>query len=131
MPSRTTYLLILLAAVVLVFTGCTSSKDHDQPTGPTGEVTLTIEAHPSTISADGESQLVVFTEMRQGGEPVADSTEIILLRTIGSLGRGIVYTQDGVALDTLTSDTVAGSGWLIAYSQGIRDSVEIMFTETP
>jgi hypothetical protein len=36
-----------------------------------------------------------------------------------------------VALDTLTSDTIAGSGWLIAYAQGRRDSTEIMFTLSP
>jgi hypothetical protein len=53
---------------------------------------------------------------------------VILLNTMGSLGRGIIYTRNGTALDTLTSDTTAGSGWLIAYSGGLRDSAEVMFT---
>jgi hypothetical protein len=92
------------------------------------EITLSVEAQPRTVTADGISHLVVFTEMRLGGNAVADSTEIILLNTMGTLGKGVVYTHSGVALDTLTSDTTAGLGWLIACANGLRDSVQITFT---
>ena len=75
--------------------------------------------------------MVVFVEMRRDGDPVADSTQIILLHSVGTLGRGVVYTSSGIALDTLTADSIAGTGWLIACSQGLRDSVPITFTPLP
>jgi hypothetical protein len=113
---------------LLLLTGCTSPKSSSNPVSPGSTLALSVEARPQTVPADGASRLVVFAELRHGGEAVADSTEIILLNTIGTLGRGIVFTYAGVALDTLTSDTTAHSGWLIAYSGGLRDSVEITFT---
>jgi hypothetical protein len=69
--------------------------------------------------------------MREDGAPVADSTQVILLHSVGTLDRGVLYTSGGIALDTLTTDTVVASGWLIACSQGLRDSVRIVFTPLP
>jgi hypothetical protein len=117
--------------VVLVVSGCTSPADDQPPTGPGPELNLSVEAQPPAIPADGASHLVVFVELMLGDDPVSDSTEVILLNTIGTLGSGVLYTRNGVALDTLTSDTTAGSGWLIAYAQGRRDSTEVMFTLSP
>jgi hypothetical protein len=119
--------VLLSVFCFLLLSGCTSPKNDKNPvTQP--DIVLGVEAQPQAILADGTSHLVVFIEMRSGQAAVSDSTEIILLNTIGSLGSGIVYTHAGVALDTLTSDTTAAVGWLIAYSQGVRDSVEITFT---
>jgi len=123
--------IFLLIGITVLIIGCTSTDDNNKPTGPTPEIALSVEAQPATIPANGVSRMVVFVEMMQGDEPVADSTQVILLNTIGTLGKGVVYTYNGVALDTLASDTIAGSGWLIAYANGRRDSVEIMFTESP
>jgi hypothetical protein len=115
--------------VAILFGACTTAKnDHSNPVQSNSTITLTVQVEPSSIPADGSSRSTVFVEIMRGDDPVNDSTEVILLRTIGSLGRGIVYTHNGTALDTLTSDTTAGSGWLIAYSGGVRDSAEIMFT---
>jgi hypothetical protein len=119
-----------LSVLLVIFVGCTSPA-NDNPQGPGPELNLSVEAQPSAIPANGTSHLVVFVELLNGTEPVSDSTEVILLNTIGTLGRGVVYTRNGVALDTLTSDTAAGSGWLIAYAQGRRDSAEVMFTDLP
>ena len=124
-------LIALLAAVMMVFSGCTSTDDDNKPTGPTPEILLSVAAQPPMIPANGISRMGVFVEMKQGERPIADSTQVILMNTIGTLGKGVVYTFNGVALDTLASDTIAGSGWLIAYASGKRDSVEIMFTESP
>ncbi|MFZ5432453.1 MAG: hypothetical protein ACOZB3_01645 [Calditrichota bacterium] len=124
---RTGFPILIALSALLLVSGCTSPND-DNPTGPLPELSLSVEAQPPTIPANGSSRLVVFTELRLGDQPVADSTEVILLNSIGVLQRGILYTHGGVALDTLLSDTIAGAGWLVAYSQGIRDSVEIFFT---
>jgi len=123
---------ILLAVGVACFlAGCSTPADDDGPTGPEPTIALSVEAQPQAIPANGNSRLVVFTEVRRGDQAVADSTEVVLLNSMGTLQHGIVYTHGGVALDTLTSDTSAGTGWVIAYTQGVRDSVEIMFTEVP
>ena len=125
------WLVALISVAGILLAGCTSPADDNNPTVPGPELNLSVEAQPSAIPANGTSHLVVFVELLLGEEPVSDSTEVILLNTIGTLGRGVVYTRNGVALDTLTSDTSAGSGWLIAYAQGRRDSTEIMFTANP
>lgn len=125
---RNSVAILLLAALLAVLAaGCTSPND-DNPTGPQPSLSLSVEARPAAIPANGMSRMVVFTELKRGDNAVSDSTEVILLNTIGRLGRGIVYTRGGVALDTLTSDTTAGLGWIVAYAQGVRDSIEIMFT---
>lgn len=123
--------LAILAALsaLLILGGCTSSDDGT-PSGPSPQITVSVEAQPQAVPADGASRIVVFTEVRQGENAAADSTEVILLNTIGTLQQGIIYTRGGVALDTLTSDTLAGSGWIIAYAQGTRDSVDILFTSS-
>jgi hypothetical protein len=127
--SKSTLCIVLSLSVAILFGACTTAKnDHSNPVQSNSTITLTVQVEPSSIPADGSSRSTVFVEIMRGDVPVNDSTEVILLRTIGSLGRGIVYTHNGTALDTLTSDTTAGSGWLIAYSGGVRDSAEIMFT---
>jgi hypothetical protein len=131
MNSRVLVTIFAVAFCSAFLWSCSSPKtDSSNPVIPPTTVTLGIEAQPAMIPADGSSRLVVFVEMKQGDEAVADSTQVILLNSMGSLGRGIIFTRAGVALDTLTSDTSAGLGWLIAYAAGVRDSVEIMFTST-
>ncbi len=121
--------VILLMVLTIWFVSCTSPTDtNDDTPDATDTYSLTVEARPSAIPADGFSHTTIFVEYRVNGEPVVDSTRIILLNPMGTLNAGTIYTFGGVALDTLTSDTVAGLGWLVAYADGIRDSAEIMFT---
>jgi hypothetical protein len=120
--------LILAACFIgLALWSCTSPTDSKVEPDPVIETYISVEARPSAIPANGTSRLVIFTEYRLNGEPVPDSTRIILLNTIGTLGRGELYTQDGIAIDTLTSDTVVALGMIYAVSSGVRDSVEIAF----
>lgn len=121
---------LLLIAMAFIWTACTAPTDPEPDNTLSEDTTiLTIQALPAAIPADGVSKATVFVEFRINGEPVADSTRIIVLNSVGTLANGTVYATGGVAIDTLTSDTVAGLGWLIAYSDGVRDSIEIMFTE--
>ena len=121
--------VLLLYALLLTVVSCTSptASQDEQPNTQDSRV-LSVEALPDAIPADGVSTMTIFVEYRVNGEPVADSTRIILLNPMGTLAAGTIYTADGVALDTLTADTVAGLGWLMAYADGVRDSIEIMFT---
>jgi hypothetical protein len=124
-----TILLICLGLLMIGCTSTTSSNDDNQQ--PQTVLRLSVEAQPSSITADGISHMVIFTEFFKNNQPIEDSSEVILLNTIGTLGSGRLYTHAGIALDTLRSDTTAGMGWIIAYAQGIRDSAEIMFTARP
>jgi hypothetical protein len=121
-------ILVLSLALVWVVS-CTAPTESNTETPYSEDVySLNVQAAPSAIPADGASQLTVFVEYRINDEPVADSTRIILLNPMGTLSAGTIFTFGGVALDTLTADTLAGLGWLVAYSDGHRDSTEIMFT---
>jgi hypothetical protein len=121
------HLLITGLAGLLIWS-CTSptNSNEDEP-DPVITSYLSVEASPDAIPADGTSQTVIFTEFRQNGEAVPDSTRIILLNTIGTLGLGELFTMDGIAIDTLTSDTVVALGMIYAIADGLRDSVEIAF----
>lgn len=119
------FLLIGLAG--LLIWSCTSPTDSNDEPEPIVSSSLTIEAQPAAIPADGMSKMVILAEYRLNGEAAPDSTRIILLNTVGTLGHGEVYTQDGIAIDTLTSDTVVTLGMVFAIASGVRDSVEIAF----
>jgi hypothetical protein len=122
--------LVVFFCLGLMVMGCSSPTKSNDVTTPTLPVLkLSVEAEPASIVADGNTRMVVFVELLQDNLPIADSTEIILLNTMGTLGLGRIYSHAGVALDTLKSDTTAGMGWIIAYALGLRDSAEIMFTE--
>ncbi|MBI5060304.1 hypothetical protein HZB60_11055 [candidate division KSB1 bacterium] len=121
---------IVVSALALIAWSCAPQEDETEPGNPNGPVlTISVEAQPWSVPADGESQIVIFVECFEAGHPVADSTEIVLLNTIGTLQSGTLLTQGGIALDTLTADSAAALGMVIAYTQGVRDTVEIMFTE--
>jgi hypothetical protein len=109
--------------------GCKSAPENKTITGPQTQLSVSMEARPSAVPANGSSRIVVFTQVSSDGVPASDSTQVILLNTIGTLKHGTLYTLNGIALDTLVSDTMAGSGWIIAYARGARDSVEVMFTQ--
>ncbi len=122
--------LISISLLALLFAqGCAPADDDETQSEPVSEYDISIEIRPWTLPSDGISKGVVFVELRKQGQSVNDSTQVILLNTGGTLRSGIIYTSGGVALDTLTADTVAGLNWIIAYSHGIRDSAEVQFSE--
>ncbi len=121
--------ILALCALLTWVVSCTSPTDpNTDPPDTQLTRTLNVEAQPSAIPANGIARTTIFVEYRVNGNPVPDSTRIILLNPMGVLAAGTIYTLGGVALDTLTADTIAGLGWLIAYADGVRDSTEIMFT---
>jgi hypothetical protein len=119
--------LFIAGLAGLMLLSCTSPTDSKDDPIPVLETYISVEARPSAIPANGTSKLVIFTEFRINGEAAPDSTRIILLNTIGTLGRGELFTQDGIAIDTLTSDSTVALGMIYAVSSGVRDSVEVAF----
>jgi hypothetical protein len=124
---KRSFLLIGLAG--FLFWSCTSPTDSndDEETEPIVTSYLDIEAQPAAVPADGTSKLVILAEYRLNGEAAPDSTRIVLLNTIGTLNYGEIYTSGGLAIDTLTADTVVALGKVYAIVSGVRDSVEIAF----
>lgn len=121
---------LLLSLLALFAWGCAPAEDTPDADHNSGsQLTISLEAQPWSIPADGTSRIVLFAECRLNGAAIADSTEIIFLNTIGTLRSGVVLAHSGVALDTLVADSTAALGYVIAYCQGVRDTVEIMFTQ--
>lgn len=119
--------LLTLSLVWIV--SCTAPTESTDDTTQSEDVySLSVQALPSAIPADGVSTMTIFVEYRINDLPVADSTRVILLNPMGTLAAGTIYTMGGVALDTLRADSAAGIGWIVAYADGLRDSTEIMFT---
>jgi hypothetical protein len=122
--------VIMLGLAGLLVWSCTSPTKSDDEPEPIVSTYLSIEAQPAAIPANGTSTMVILAEYRINGEAAPDCTRIILLNTIGTLGRGEVFTQDGIAIDTLTSDTIVTLGMVYAIAAGVRDSIEIAFEPT-
>ena len=120
-------LLVIAGLCALLIWSCTSPTSSEEPEDTSSGAVMSVEARPGRVPADGVSTMVIFAEFRENGLPVPDSTRIILLNTIGTLGQGELYTQDGIVLDTLTADTVEALGLVIAVASGVRDSVEVVF----
>lgn len=118
--------LVFIAALLFVIIGCTSPTEEDGENIPTG-IVLSVNAVPSTLIADGQSEAVIFCEVQRDGDWVPDSTQVLLFQTLGNLKGGTVLTSQGVALDTLVSDTLSGICQVIAYVEGQRDTVEVIF----
>jgi hypothetical protein len=118
---------ILITASLFVIIGCTSpTKENSEEGEPIG-IVLSVNAVPMALTADGQSEAVIFCEVRRGGTWASDSTQVILFQTMGRLKGGTVLTSQGVALDTLVSDTLSGICQVIAYVEGERDTVEVIF----
>ncbi|MBU1707288.1 hypothetical protein KKB28_05165 [bacterium] len=120
------FALFFIAALLFVIIGCTSPTDEESESIPTG-VTLSLNAVPMTLAANGRSEAIIFCEVQRNGDWIADSTQVLLFQTLGRLKCGTALTSQGVALDTLVSDTLSGICQVIAYVEGQRDTVEIIF----
>lgn len=120
------FALFFIAALLFVIIGCTSPTDEESDSVPTG-VTLSLNAVPMTLAANGRSEAIIFCEVQRNGDWIADSTQVLLFQTLGRLKCGTALTSQGVALDTLVSDTLSGICQVIAYVEGQRDTVEVIF----
>ena len=120
------YSLLFVVAAILFAAGCTSPTDENKDNNGTG-IVLSINAVPQIIAANGISEAVIFVEVQRDGAYVPDSTQVLFFQTLGRLKDGRAFTYQGVALDTLVSDTTAGTSAVIAYLEGQRDTVAVIF----
>ncbi|MFQ6058458.1 MAG: Ig-like domain-containing protein, partial [Anaerolineae bacterium] len=99
------------AEVTVTVDSRTGSTTVDFIPGP--PFTLTVEAYPLSIPADGVSTSTITVTVRdQWDHPVADDTVVAFTTTLGAFPTGQTYmtaTINGIATATLTSATEEGT----------------------
>lgn len=107
-------------------------------TGPStgvGETTtISLSASPATITADGDSSTTITITMTDStGAPVNTGTQALLTTTLGTLSQTTVSTVDesGTISVGLTAGTEAGTARVVCTSNGITQSISVIFTGGP
>lgn len=91
-------------------------------------------ADPTTIPADGKSTAVISAQVTDnwGNFVTDDDMLVVFSTTAGTLDAETIYTTDGLATVTLTSDMLEGVAVVTAISGGIQGMTEVGFaTESP
>ena len=118
--------LILLAAVLWVGS-CAFSV---APTSSTDRsLTLELAAFPDRVSAeDSTASAEIWATVKQGGEPVRDSTVVVFATTVGSITAATI-TVDGLAVAMLASpgDGRPRQASVVAQALTVRDTLDIDF----
>ena len=121
-----TTLLALFVSLNLQ-SGCALSVS---PTGTEDrQVTLEMAAYPNRISAeDSNATAEIWATVRMGGNPIADSVQVVFGTTVGSI------TETGITLDGLVVATLTGPGdgkpqraEVVAQALTVRDTIEVDF----
>ena len=102
------------------------------PGGGIGETaSIALSASPASIPADGYSSSTITITMKDNtGQPVNRGTEATLTTTLGTLSQTTVATVDdsGVISVALTAGTEAGTARVVCTSNGITQSIVVVFT---
>ena len=102
------------------------------PGGGIGETaSIALSASPASIPADGYSSTTITITMKDStGQPVNIGTQATLTTTLGTLSQSTVATVDdsGVISVALTAGTEAGSARVVCTSNGITQSIVVVFT---
>ncbi len=125
--NRTFTTLLALFVSLNLQSGCALSVS---PTGTEDrQVTLEMAAYPNRISAeDSNATAEIWATVRMGGNPIADSVQVVFGTTVGSI------TETGITLDGLVVATLTGPGdgkpqraEVVAQALTVRDTIEVDF----
>jgi hypothetical protein len=126
MNRKFTALLALFVSLNLQ-SGCALSVS---PTGTEDlKVTLEMAAYPNRISAeDSTATAEIWATVRMGGNPIADSVQVVFGTTVGSITETGI-TLDGLVVATLTSpgDGKPQRAEVVAQALTVRDTIEVDF----
>jgi len=115
--------MLLAVIVVWLFIGCRSNDDD------TGEYSIHLSAHPSSIPADGISTSTIWAEVTVKDGNTPDSTLVRFVTTAGSIGEN-AYTVGGLATVQLISGTTPTVARVTAYVNYVTDDVQVMIGNT-
>ena len=125
--NRTFTTLLALFVSLNLQSGCALSVS---PTGTEDrQVTLEMAAYQNRISAeDSNATAEIWATVRMGGNPIADSVQVVFGTTVGSI------TETGITLDGLVVATLTGPGdgkpqraEVVAQALTVRDTIEVDF----
>ncbi len=119
-PFLAAFLVALLMASLLA--GCKATRP-DNGTSP-GHLTITGDVVPIILKADTSSTATVWVTVMEDGGPVADSTIVNLVATLGTVPSQ-VYTLDGLAVASYTAVQEQGVATIVAQSLGARDTMTV------
>ncbi|MDT8317287.1 MAG: invasin domain 3-containing protein [bacterium] len=101
-------------------------------------VYLTLSLGSTAIAADGiDNTTITATVQDANGYPIADGFFVNYSTSAGKLGSGTVSTLNGVAVTTITSDTILRDGvvnpvvTITASTGGITNNTEVAFSPGP
>ena len=92
-------------------------------------LTLELSAFPNRVSVeDSTAQAEIWATVKQGNEPVRDSTVVVFATTVGQI-TAATLTLDGLAVALLTSpgDGRPRQATIIAQALTVRDTLDINF----
>lgn len=121
--------LLLLLSLFACGENSGGSSDVAAADGGTGGGAggITVQADPSTLSANGTSTITA-TVKDSSGNPVADGTSVtfsLSSNAYGSLSNATVTTASGVATTTFTAGSTPGSVTITATSEGASNSTSL------
>ncbi len=114
-------LLLLLVGSCAFSVAPTNSTDRN--------LTLQLSAFPDRISVeDSTASAEVWATVKEGGNPVRDSTVVVFATTVGAITPTAI-TLDGLAVAVLTSpgDSRPRQAAIYAQALTVRDTLEVDF----
>ncbi|MBM4464474.1 MAG: hypothetical protein FJ014_02710 [Chloroflexi bacterium] len=121
---------LLPGTATITATADSVSDTVDVTFEPGPPYTVTLEAHPTSISIPGYTSALTATVVDQYDNHVADGTIVTFTTSLGILGSDVVTkpTSGGVATGVLTSETTAGTAIVTATSDSKVATTTVEFT---
>lgn len=116
--------MALSSAMIL---GCQATKPDDSI--PPGQITVDIDVIPILVPADSSERATVWITVKEGGAPIADSTIVNLVATLGSIPPEAFTNNAGLATTKYTPPCKAGVASIIAQARGVRDTMHVTLYE--
>jgi hypothetical protein len=101
--------------------GC---QGTEPPVTPAAGIALSIDVVPLILPADTTQTATVWVTVLEDGLPVADSTRVSLVATLGRV-TAESYTRDGLAVATYRACDETGRAAIVAQAKGARDTVAV------
>lgn len=117
---------LLAALAIMWIPGCRATKPDDSI--PPGQVSVEIDVVPILVPADSSERATVWVTVLQGGEPIADSTTVNLVTTLGVLPAEAL-TRGGLAVASYQPASEAGVASIVAQARGVRDTMQVTLYE--
>jgi len=113
--------ILWVAATLVGLAGCLASKPDDDQAGT---LTIDLAVVPQILPADTSKTATVWVTVLEGGDPVSDSTRVVLVATAGTVPPE-VFTTDGLAIASYRPALSTGIATLIAQVKGVRDTMNV------